>query len=374
MKIGIDARMYGPAVGGGGLGRYVQELVSGLLVSDRSNAYTLFLKSENADGPKTDRTDVTKSIVDIHWYTFKEQLALPGRIDDAGLDLIHFPHWNVPLGLKTPFLVTIHDLILLEEPRSVKATTRNPLVFAAKHLGFRLTLGSTLKRARKIIAVSQYTKESILRFFPHISADKIVVIHEGVSELPAPELPAIMPEIPYLLYVGNAYPHKNLDLLLSAFRQLLVSHPGLRLALAGREDAFIKRLQESPEALALGESLRFIPNPTDAELAALYQHALGYVFPSRMEGFGLPPLEAMKAGVPVAASKAGSLPEVLANAALYFDPRDVNSITHAMDRLVSDASLRTLLIENGQHNLQRFSWHRTTQETIQVYQDILKAS
>lgn len=374
MKIGVDARMYGPAVGGGGLGRYVQELVSHLLVSDPSNSYVLFLKPENADGPQTDRTNVTRTIVDIHWYTFKEQLALPGIIDGAGLDLVHFPHWNVPLGLKTPFVVTIHDLILLEEPRSVKATTRNPLIFFAKHLAFRLTLGSTLKRAQKIIAVSQYTKDAIRRFYPTVPEEKIVVIHEGVSALPAAETPAVMPRTPYVLHVGNAYPHKNLDLLLVAFRQLLISHPGLTLALAGREDAFVKRLQESPGAQALGESLCFIPNPTDAELAALYDHALGYVFPSRMEGFGLPPLEAMKAGVPVAASKAGSLPEVLANGALYFDPRDVNEMTRTLERLVDDDPLREILIKNGQKNIERFSWQRMVQETIQVYKNAGKES
>lgn len=358
--------MFGPAMGGGGLGRYVQQLASRLHAADQEGSYTFFLKPENAEV----LPDARRQVTDIHWYTWREQLLLPRLMDQTGCDLLHFPHWNVPLFLKTPFVVTIHDLILLDEPTSAKASLRHPLVFWAKYALFRLVLSHAIRASRHVIAVSEHTKQAILRRFPDVSPDKITVILEGVTALPAGSGPSLAPR-PYLLCVGNAYPHKNLDGLLRAFRLTSNTHPGVHLVLAGRTDTFRRRLKASVDARALGERLVWADDPTDEQLSVLYRDALAYVFPSRIEGFGLPPLEAMVAGVPVASSHAGSLPEVLGTAALFFDPKDEKAMAFAMDRLVEDQTLRTTLISRGQENIARFSWDRAAEQTVAVYRKAL---
>ena len=217
---------------------------------DHKNRYVLFLKPENI---QTSAMDAEKRLANAHWYTLKEQVVLPRIIDREHLDLVHFPHWNVPLFLRTPFIVTIHDLILLDEPRSAKVTTRHPFIFFLKRIAYRIVLRHALKRARAIIAVSQYTKSSILIHFPWVPSEKIHVVYEGLTQFPehAPRLPpsprlwrAGKPgatkhsTLPYFLYVGNAYPHKNLEALLHAFSFFHKLHQEVHLILAGRNDIF----------------------------------------------------------------------------------------------------------------------------------------
>jgi len=403
MKVGIDARMFGPHVGGGGLGRYVEQLVIHLQSLEDQNRYVLFLKPENFDACKVSNDRFLKRNVDIHWYTLKEQLQLAKRIDRENLDLVHFPHWNVPWNIRTPFVVTIHDLILLEQPRSAKVSTRNLLVFAIKYLGFKFTITRTIQRSRHIIAVSEYTKQSILTFFPNTDPNKISVVHEGVTILgnesseklqmqgagkaarsrtetygdkpqgPRNEAAEGISELsPYFLYVGNAYPHKNLEALLHAFSFFHKLHPEVTLVLAGRNDVFYKNLQKELDEIDVpNENVRFIMNPSDSELHDLYQNATLYLFPSRIEGFGLPALEAMQEGVPVAAAKAGSLPEILGDAAVYFHPDDIEEMVAVMERTLSDQSLRTSLAQKGKEQVKRYSWKTMAISILSIYNKIL---
>jgi len=371
MRIGIDARLYGPAVGGGGLGRYVEQLVTELQRQDRENRYVLFLKPENFETCRIEAPNFEKRVINAHWYTAKEQMIVPTAIDRERLDLVHFPHWNVPLLLRTPFVVTIHDLILLEQPASAKATTRDPLTHALKRIGYRLSLLNAVNRSKKIIAVSEYTRWSIERFFPRIPRSKISVIYEGVTALEGRETARPRggeTDGRYFLYVGNAYPHKNLESLLHAFSFFVRLHPDVKLVLAGRDDIFYKRLQRELEEIEVPkDNVRFVMNPTDAELADLYRGATLYLFPSRSEGFGLPPLEAMSAGVPVAAARATSLPEILGDAALYFSPDDIEEMVEVMERAHCDESLRERLITKGHERVTRYSWSAMAAQTRQVY-------
>lgn len=372
MNVGIDARMLGPAVGGGGLGRYVEQLVKELLRLDQKNRYLLFLKKkEQTSGIKSDNADIR--ITNTHWYTVKEQWTMPKLIDQESLDLIHFPHWNVPLRLKTPFVVTIHDLILLEEPRSAKATTRHPFVYAAKYQAYHLVLVHALKKSKAIIAVSDYTKSSILKHFPFLSEEKIHVIYEGLTDLSQtlPHTPSKKTHThnPYFLYVGNAYPHKNLDTLIEAFALFHHRYPEVHLVLAGRDDLFYHRLQKKIQEKKINrETVRFVFNPTDQDLANLYRQASLYLFPSRCEGFGLPPLEAMSFGTPVLASKRSSLPEILGEAAVYFDPEDTINLSHTMEKVFNDPLLQNQLRQKGYEQIKRYSWSKMAEQTLQIYQ------
>lgn len=373
MKVGVDARMFGPRVGGGGLGRYVEQLLTHLAAADRDNRYVLWLKRANLEAPRLPGNRFEKRLADISWYGLREQLSLAPLMDAARCDLIHFPHWNVPLFLRTPFVVTVHDLILLDEPRSARATMRHPLLYALKYAAYRVVLAHAVRKSRAIIAVSEYTKRSILKHFPDVSLEKITVIYEGVTDFAEadpslPPTPYPLPHSPYFLHVGNAYPHKNLESLLHAFSMFVRTNPQVRLVLCGARDAFAERLLREASEIGIPEgNVVFVRSPGDAELAELYRHASLYLFPSRAEGFGLPGLEAMREGVPVAAARSGSLPEIYGDAAMYFDPDDLEAMVAAMESALNDEPLRRTLRARGRDRAARYSWARMAEETLKVY-------
>jgi glycosyltransferase involved in cell wall biosynthesis len=367
MKVGIDARLFGPRVGGGGIGRYVEELVKHLATESYGHRYVLFVKPEAKDlVPSAAHFEVREA--DVHWYGMKEQLVMPRIIDREGLDLVHVPHWNVALGMKTPFVTTVHDLILLEEPRSARATTLPGPLYALKYMGYKQVLNHAVRKSRGIIAPSAYVKGSILHHFPRVDAAKIQVIHEGLTALPVPtgSLPDSLVSRPYFLCVGNAYPHKNLEAALHAFSFFAPQHPEARLVFAGRKDKFRERFVAEARDIGLPEgSVQFISNPSDADLARLYAHATLYIFPSRSEGFGLPPLEALAAGVPVAAANTSSLPEILGDAADYFAPDDIERLVALMEDALTTRSEER--IARGKMHASQYSWKRMTDETAALY-------
>jgi len=382
MKIGIDARMYGPKVGGGGLGRYVEQLVAKLQEIDQENRYVLFLKKENFDLCAITNPNFEKRLADVHWYTFDEQRILPKIIDAEKLDLIHFPHWNVPLLLRTPFVVTIHDLILLDDPSSAKATTLGPIKYAIKKLGHRAALKNAVTRSKKIIAVSKATELSILKHFPSIEPNKIAVIYEGVISLPPPnhglssEARAkeggggmgvgVQHDGNTLLYIGNSYPHKNLKTLLDAFKIFSEKQPDAKLVMAGHKDLFSEAIEKYAREKEITK-VEFFRDIDDSKLAELYASAKLYVFPSRLEGFGLPALEAMSMSVPVIAARAGSLPEILGEAAEYFDPNDTAKLVSLMEKLWLDETRRSELIALGLEQIKKYSWRVMAERIKNIY-------
>ena len=367
MYIGIDARMYGPHVGGGGLGRYVEQLVTQLQAIDHKNRYVLFLKKENFDTCKISNPNFEKRLADIHWYTLKEQFSFGKIVDREHLDLVHFPHWNVPIKMKTPFIVTIHDLILLDEPVSATVSTKNIFIFYAKFFAYRFVLSHTMFFAQQIIAVSNTTKISILSHFPNVNPGKISVIYEGVTSFSSSSHSTII-QSPYLLYVGNAYPHKNLNRLIKSFEEIQISHPNIKLVLTGRESVFYKRLISGWSKSSPTSKIFYVKNPSDEQLATLYQNALIYVYPSRNEGFGLPPLEAMSMNVPVAVSDIPSLREILKDAVVYFPPNDTEAMTKILSKLIENESERNRMIKLGQEHLKLFSFEKMAMQTKACYE------
>ncbi|KKW36106.1 MAG: glycosyl transferase, group 1 [Candidatus Giovannonibacteria bacterium GW2011_GWA2_53_7] len=370
MKIGIDARFYGPYVGGGGLGRYTHELLKQLQEIDTQNRYLVFLNREGFDAFQPKSPNFEKRLADVRWYTLAEQLKMPRIIDREHLDLIHYPHWNVPLFSRTPFVTTIHDLILLDERDSaIQATTLPRPLYNLKRLGYRIVLHHALFKSRSLIAVSNFTKSRILAHFPRLSKDKVKMIYEGGPGTWGHEPETnLAPKGPYFLYVGNAYPHKNLESLLHAFSFFQKAHPEVKLVLVGREGHFYNQLKKELEEIDVpSDSVIFTGFVPDASLSNLYQHATLYLFPSRHEGFGLPPLEAMAHGVPVAASKTSSLPEILGDAALYFDPDNLEDMVRVMETALSDETLRQTLTQKGYEKIKAYSWRTMAQETLNIY-------
>jgi len=176
----------------------------------------------------------------------------------------------------------------------------------------------------------------------------------------------------YLLYVGSAYPHKNLERLLQAFVVVLKESPKLSLVLVGKIDYFYDRLQEKVRELNLGNKIIFTDRVSDKELNDLYKNALVYVFPSLSEGFGLPGLEAMKQGLPVVCSNQGPLPEIYGQAAVYFDGENVDEMAHIVLQITSDNSLRENMTKQGYLQVKKYSWQKCAQETLEVYNQVLE--
>lgn len=374
MRIGIDARFYGP--GGKGLGRYVSELIAGLERLDDGNEYVVFLRRDNYDQYEPKSPNFTKALAEYPWYGWREQLLYPLFLRKFSLDLMHFTHFNVPLLYRRPFVLTVHDLILLQHP-SVRATTLGPLLYRLKFLAYRWVIASALRRARGIATVSQTTREEVERRFPFVKEKQILVTRLACSGnvLPDSGTPRQgdeterAPDIggPFILYVGSAYPHKNLERLLEAFRTFREERPEWRLVLVGGSDYFYERLRHEAAERGLDAGVVFFGRTSDQRLGDLYRQAEFYVFPSLCEGFGLPPLEAMCNGLAVASSDRSCMPEILGDAAHYFNPEDPQDIARALGDMADDRELREELIERGKKRASRYDWDSTARATKALY-------
>jgi len=406
MKIGIDARLYGTKHGG--IGRYTAELVKNLEKVDSQNDYFIFLARNNFDEYQPQNSRFKKVSADFKVYGVFEQSLYPFLLYSYNLDLVHFTHFNVPLLYAKRYIVTIHDLIISHYPSS-RATTLNPVLYRLKLFFYNFIVKSAASRAKQIIAVSQFTKDDIVRLLK-VRPEKIAVVYEGV-DLPAIsdfDCPVVKRDLgigdEFIMYVGSAYPHKNLEKLIEAFAEVAKIRPQLQLALAGKKNFFYQRLEEFANNVILREAdimsgdrgdlvaeehddlkheiptvaslpwndntlkpIIFTGYLPDEQIACLYKSALLYVFPSLIEGFGLPPLEAQSYGLPVASSDKTCLPEVLGDSALYFDPENVEDMVAKIGAALSDEELRASLRERGYENVKKYSWHKMAEEIKKLY-------
>ncbi|MDP2586998.1 MAG: glycosyltransferase family 1 protein [Candidatus Komeilibacteria bacterium] len=362
MRIGIDARFYGTKQRG--IGRYVKKLVDGLVEFDRKNDYVIFLSRDNIEDFKTTNPRVKKVLFDIRWYSLAEQLAGHKIIRRERLDLMHWPHLNVPWFAAKPYVLTIHDLIINRFPDS-RASSLPKWLYWLKLLAYRQVVKRAVKRAVKIIVPSNFVKEDLLKIYT-LSSEKVQVIYEGYFLADGQQTMAITHfkiTKPFLLYVGSAYPHKNLERLLSVFNKLN-QEKKYQLVLAGRTDYFFERLKKiakpNPDVIFTG----FV---SDSELAALYHEASLYVFPSLYEGFGLPPIEAQAHGLAVVSSNTSCLPEVLADGAIYFNPNSEAEILASIKSVLENPRLRKDLAVKGSVNVKKFNWIKAVKETHSLY-------
>ncbi len=365
MRIGIDARMAGET----GIGRYVTRLVAELAALDPAHEFVLFTRPSSAG--RLEAPGWRQVPADVRWYTLAEQVRMPGIVRAAKLDLFHAPHWNVPLALPAPFVVTVHDLILLTHP-SRRATIGGPLRYAVKNAGYRRVLRHALTGSRAVIAVSEATAADIRRHEPAVAA-KVTAIPLGGPELAVRRLAAAPPEGRYLLYVGNAYPHKDVEGLLAAVAGLraMPEMADLRLVWIGQDDFFSQRVRASAAWRALGAAAVFLGSVDDARLAAAYRGAQVLVTASRAEGFGLTPLEALAFGTPVVVSDIPVHREVLGDAALFTPPGDPTAAVAAVAGLLRDPAARARLLAAAPAVCARFSWRRMAEATLRVYESAL---
>ncbi len=384
MRIGIDARFYGPK--GKGLGRYTEKLIKNLEKVDaphrrtsRKNQYVIFLRQENFNEYKPENSNFKKVLADLKWYSLDEQLKMLKLIKKHKIDLMHFPHFNVPVLYRGDFVVTIHDLILLRFPTK-RATTLGPLLYKFKYLAYKLAINSAVRRAKKVITVSEFTKKDLVNYFK-IKSNKVVVTYEACDGVESGQLSIPEPGFlekykitkPYILYVGNAYPHKNLEGLIGAYKKFKEKNGySYQLVLIGKEDYFYRRLKQDVYSTGLlyDNSVVFFGFASQKDLAYLYSRASLYVFPSFIEGFGLPGLEAMSFDLPVISSSTSSLPEILGKAAIYFDPKDKDKMVSKMEKVLKDKRLREEMIRRGREQINKFSWNNCARETLKIYEGV----
>lgn len=369
MRIGIDARMMTPKATRG-IGRYIEELVRAMLVAAPHHRYVLVTR--RAIHPFSSHASVETVVADIPWYGPAEQLRMPGVLRSLKADVVHVPHWNVPIVTGGPLVVTIHDLLLRHEPMSARISTHRPFVAAIKRAGYRVTLAAALRHAKKILVPTEFTANDLRTLYPH-TADRIVISGEGMEHrimFPrhAEHKP---PQSKYLLYIGSAYPHKGLDFLIDAWADLEMMHHDLRLKIAGADDVFMQRLKDDVRGRKLTR-VDFLGYVKEDDLTSLYRDALAFVYPSRFEGFGLPPLEALQAGCPVISSDAAALPEVLGpDGAFFFQSGSRTGILHAVEKVLLDPGSARRMAADALPGLRaRHSWMGAAKRTLEVYESL----
>lgn len=378
MKICIDGRLINES----GIGRYIRNLLKNLELIDKENEYFILLKK--IDLNKYDWGNNFKKVeADFGWYSAAEQIKLPGILKKLNPDLVHFPHFNVPLFFKGKFIVTIHDLIH-QHFAMKRATTLDPITYRIKQFGYHKVFTHAVKKSHKIIVPSNFVKSQLSKEWS-VEPSKISVTYEGVDDriidikdkqkksLQTKILEKIGVKKPYIFYIGNAHPHKNIEGLVKAFRSLKNNPHGtlgtrgafdtLSLVLAGGDHYFWKKIKKEyvdPDIIYPGYV-------TDDSLVTLFSHAQAFVMPSFEEGFGIPVLESYSMSCPVICSRVGALTEVGGNGAKYFDPKSPDDIAEKISEVLSSEKLKSKMIANGLERLKQFSWKKLAEETLDIY-------
>jgi glycosyltransferase involved in cell wall biosynthesis len=363
VKILIDGRLYG--LENAGLGRYLINLTDQLSKADNNNEYVLFLRKKYFDNLNLP-ANWKKVLVDIRHYSLIEQLKLPGLIKKENPDIVHFPHFNVPVFYRGKYIVTIHDM-LMHKSVGLAATTLPAPLYLFKRLGYRLVFDNAVKHSIKIIVPSYSVKKELVKVYG-IQENKIEVTYEGVNTNITYSKDNSV-EKPYFVYTGNAYPHKNLKRLIEAVVSLNTNcNQSVNLVIASSRGIFTQRLEKIIRDQKAKEYVKLSGFVPDEKLFSLYKNSIGFVFPSLSEGFGLPGLEAMVAGTLVLAAETPVFKEIYQENAIYFNPLDFTSIEKTMRNVIEmNPDLRKEKIEKAQDFVKRYSWAKMAKETLKVY-------
>jgi glycosyltransferase involved in cell wall biosynthesis len=367
MHIGLNAHLLSleETYRGAGINWYIRNLLTHLPRVDRDNHYTAFI----GDGRftslglalKLSRLPTSRPVVRIFW----EQAVQPFALRKERVDLLHALAFVTPLFSPCPSVVTIYDLSFLLYPENFERSKRS-------YLG--LFTRFSVRRARRIIAISESTKRDVVRLLG-VPPEKVETVYCGLDEafhpLAEDQVAAFrskrgLPER-FILFVGTIEPRKNVTRLIEAFADLRFAICDLRLVIGGAKGWFYQDVFARVRELGLEGEVMFPGYIPVSELPLWYNAAELFVYPSLYEGFGLPPLEALACGTPVVVANTSSLPEVVGEAGLAVDPLDVEGLAEAMRRVLGDGALRQEMRERGLQRAQGFSWTKTAQETVQVY-------
>jgi glycosyltransferase involved in cell wall biosynthesis len=378
MRIGIDTFSFDrPGTNFGvGPGVYVWRLLPELFAAGRQHRFVVFANRDNREFvPQLANVTVIVSRLSNRARPLRilhEQLELPYQFRKYRLDCIHLLGNNIAFALASKSVLTVHDLMwkyysdLLGD-------------MSLKNRYFALTVPASLRRAKALITVSQFVARQIQEAF-NVPAGALYPILEASGGLshPSGDMAARFQEnygFPFLFTVTTSWPHKNLQVLLEAFRRLkrTGTFPGKLIVAGQMKGSQHKATLDFIAGHGMGGHIILTGFISEEEKAYCYRHALVFVYPSLYEGFGLPILEAMEAGTPVVASSAASLPEVGGDACIYFDPASPVELAERLEELLANDRRRHELRERGLRRFKQFSWRRTAEETLRVYEECFQA-
>lgn len=357
----LDARGYFTTTG-----RYIRKLVEGLSRLEDDHRYTLVLPADRLEdwSPPSERFRAVGS--SAPFFSFAEQVGLACQIRALRPDLVHFCMPQQPVVLGIPRVTTFHDMTLLK----IRNAKKSRVVSWSRRAVGRVAFTAAAHVGRANIVVSRFSAED-LRRFTGAPRRSIVLTYEAADAITDAAETVPVPFERFVLFVGNQVPYKNLERLFDAVQDLAPTHPGLGLVVAGRIDDDGRRILQRRPDIARGA--HFTGYVSDGGLRWLYENAAVFAFPSFLEGFGLPGLEAMRHGCPVASSTATCLPEIYGDAAIYFAPDDRGAMASALRRVIEDPKVAASLVRRGRRRVEDFSWERMADETRAVYERALRA-
>lgn len=369
-NIAIDARKLSDF----GIGTYIRNLIASLAELDHENQYVLFVGQQGIhelpELPDNFRPVVERSPS----YSVRELVALSWRLFRLRLDLYHSTHYVLPAMVPCRAVVTIHDIIHLLYPEFLPSALA---FFYAQRM-----IRRSLARGDRIIAVSQNTKTDLMDYFK-VDGRKIRVVYSGVTDryrqrLTTEAIRTRQEEFgidrPYLLFVGNPKPHKNLDNVVKAYaRALEIFEFDADLVCVGDREGMEFKIRQRAEQMGLTDRIKLIGHVPEEALPALYQGATLFVFPTLYEGFGLPVIEAMASGVPVITSNTSALREIAEGYGHLVNPLDVEEIARAIAQCMADREHREALVKLGLKRADDFQWRRTAEKTLEIYMAALQS-
>lgn len=373
MRIAIDARMGHSRVG---IGVYVRGLLKNLSKIDKENNYYIIINKNKKEDFVPEQDNFHKIYTNVTYSDYLrrdlwEQGYLPWKLYKNKVDIYHGPCYSLPIFAKIKTVITIYDMM------SFKVECYKPI----SRIRVRNLIKISAKKAQKIITGSENSKTDIVRILK-LPEDKIKVIYIGVGNEyrqinDKSRLDSIKEKYginkKFIQYVGSLKANKNIPRLIEAYSRL--SEDILKkyvLVITGGKGWKSKEIFSRVKRLGLENNVIFTDFVDDNDLPLLINAATLLVFPSLYEGFGIPPLEAMACGTPVAASNISSIPEVVGDAALLFDPYNIEEMTTAMYRVLIDEQLRNKLKKKGFERVKKFSWERAAKDTLKIYEEVFK--
>ena len=362
MRVLLDCRMATWT----GVGRYSTGLARALARRDEIELIQVVAAGQEAPEAARDDSGAKQITASKHPFTLGGARELSRIAREVDPDVSHCLHFPTPLPAVHPLVVTMHDLT----PLMVPGVMASP----AKRAVYRWWNHRAVSVADQIITDAGFTLAEIERVFPR-AAGRITAIPLGVDDFVAgevgqvPEHLAALTAAPYLLSMGSTRRHKDMPTLLSAFAIVAPRRPELRLLLVGTEEPGYLSVTLPDPAPAIRKRISFTGAVDDGALRALMAGAEVFAFPSRYEGYGLPPLEAMALGTPAVVAEAASLPEVVGDAALTFEPGDAIGLAARIEQLLDDASLRERMSAAGLSRASELTWAKTADATVAVYSE-----
>ncbi|BBI36175.1 glycosyltransferase family 4 protein [Cohnella abietis] len=378
MKIGFDVSQTAEDMAGCGF--FSKQVASHMILGDRKNEYFLYPMFYGYRHPNfkeayhSEQPNVQSFFRDLSWHKANRIWSEVKDKDEllGNPDIVHSNNFSFPDGIKAKKVVTIYDMGYLDCPEYT--TEANRLVC------FEGAYAASLN-ADHIVTISNFSKQSFLKYFPYYPESRVSVIYLGNR----PTLKWITDgdvfeqvknkfelEETFWLGVGTVEPRKNYGMLLEAYAQLVAENQEKRpLYIAGGKGWMEDHIQDKVRELGIVDLVKFLGYVSDDELSVLYSNCFGFVYPSRYEGFGLPVLEAMSCGAPIITSNTSSLPEVAGEAGIYIDPDKVQELTQAMRRLSVESGLRESLIDLSKIQAEKFSWNKAADQLLEIYEKVM---